>query len=116
MPTPNPQRTYAPSQLHWKCDMPQLIREMFENLAPKATHGVLQKPFQIMFSMFDELGRVAAEIDDPRLNCMMIRLSIYECAIPGKDGHKEAMAYLKEHYKYTPDKPEEVEDGSKTEG
>lgn len=83
--------------MKWRCNMPGLLKETLENGDPKGTNGVLQKPYQILFALLNELGEVAIELNDPKLNCMMLRLGIYENGIPSHPEFQAAQEYLEKY-------------------
>lgn len=66
--------------------MPNLLREISGN--PGA--GILRAPLQIVASLLAEVGVRAAELDDPRLNELMCRLTIYELADPESEYYDKA--------------------------
>jgi len=61
----------------WRVNTAQLLKEVING---NPTAWGLQKPLQILGIMLSELGEIASEINDPKLNAMMCRLAIYECA------------------------------------
>lgn len=61
--------------LEWKCNTPGLIEEI-ANCCTDAT--ALITPLRILQHMLEELAAVAIRIDDPELNVMMLRLSLYD--------------------------------------
>lgn len=61
--------------LEWKCNTPGLIEEI-GNCCTEAP--ALITPLRILQGMLQELAAVAIRIDDPELNVMMLRLSLYD--------------------------------------
>ena len=61
--------------LDWKCNTPGLIEEV-ANCCTDAT--ALITPLRILQRMLQELAAIAIRIDDPELNVMMLRLSLYD--------------------------------------
>ena len=61
--------------LEWTCNTPGLIEEI-GNCCTEAP--ALVTPLRILQSMLQELAEVAIRIDDPELNVMMLRLSLYD--------------------------------------
>jgi hypothetical protein len=64
--------------LQWRVHTPNLLREVLSN--PGAY--MLEKPLNIFGKLLAKVGERAAEIDDPELNQLMLRLTIYEQADP----------------------------------
>lgn len=59
----------------WKCNTPGLIEEI-GNCCTEAP--ALVTPLRILQRLLQELAEVAIRIDDPELNVMMLRLSLYD--------------------------------------
>jgi len=93
-------------KMHWRCNTPELLKETLENIDPKAQHGVLQKPFQILMGLLAELSDKAILLDNPEINCMMIKLGLYEGSLPHHPEYEAVNEYLEEHY--TPGEKKEV--------
>ena len=72
----------------WKVNTVQLLKEVV-NHNPSA--WALAKPIQIFGILLAELGEIASNINDPKLNAMMCRLAIYECSDPYNVNHDEAL-------------------------
>lgn len=64
--------------LEWKVHTPNLLREVLENPGTSA----LRIPLNIFGKLLAEVGERAAEINDPKLNELMLRLAIYEQGDP----------------------------------
>lgn len=81
----------------WKCHFANLTEEVLRNPGTWA----LAAPLNILRGMMAELGEIAAEINDPRLNCMMMRLAIYSVSDPSSPDFNEEFVteYLREHNK-----------------
>lgn len=62
----------------WRVHTPRLLEEVFENPGTSA----LRMPFNIFGKILFEVGERAAELDDPQLNALMVRLTIYSVADP----------------------------------
>jgi len=65
-------------ELNWSCHTPNLLKELLNNPGT----GALIKPLQIFGHILFELGERAAELNDPKLNALMCRLTLYEMADP----------------------------------
>lgn len=86
-------------QLNWKCHTPRLFDEILKNPGTSA----LQQPLIIFRSILAEVAQRAIELKDTRLNLLMVRLTLYECADPLCEG-------------YNPDIVEQLEEALKLEG
>lgn len=64
--------------LTWRTHTPNLIKEIIKN----PSTGILRIPLDIFRKTLVEVGERAAEINDPKLNALMCRLTIYSCADP----------------------------------
>lgn len=65
-------------KLQWRVHTPSLLSQVLDNPGTQ----ILEKPLQIIGSLLASVGERAAELNDPRLNALMIRLTIYSCADP----------------------------------
>lgn len=64
--------------LKWRVHTANLLHEILSN----QTAWVLHQPMRIFGSILAEVGERAAELNDPKLNALMCRLTIYTCADP----------------------------------
>jgi len=64
--------------LEWRVHTPNLLTEIGNN----SSVGILSKPIVILMSLLHDVGTEAARINDPALNALMCRLTIYSCADP----------------------------------
>ncbi len=64
--------------LRWKMHTPNLLKEILNN----PSCGILRVPLNILSNILAELGECASRINDPELNELMCRLTIYEIADP----------------------------------
>lgn len=63
--------------LHFNVDTPSLLEEITNRgLSHKA--GVLKIPLNIFKGLLAQVAKRAAELDDPKLNILMLRLWLYE--------------------------------------
>lgn len=73
------QDTYAgTTAAEWRVHTYWLLREIVET----GGQPILQKPLSILANLLAQVGERAAELDDPRLNALMLRLTIYTAADP----------------------------------
>lgn len=64
----------------WKCHTPNLLKEIL-NCTGAAGHA-LKIPLQILGLLLAQVGERAAQINDPELNALMLRLAIYSAGDP----------------------------------
>jgi hypothetical protein len=64
--------------LEWRVCTPALLEEILNNKGCQ----ILARPLQIFGHILAEVGERAAEINDPKLNALMCRLSIYAISNP----------------------------------
>lgn len=64
--------------LEWRVCTPALLEEILTNKGC----SILYRPLQIFGQILGEVGERAAEINDPKLNALMCRLSIYAISNP----------------------------------
>jgi len=60
----------------WSCHTPNLLTEILNNPGT----GILRVPFNIFGKMLAEVADRAIILDDPELNILMLRLTLYEVA------------------------------------
>lgn len=66
------------SKLQWKVHTPNLLAEVLNN----PTASILTKPIQILGGLLYEVAERAAELNDPMLNQLMLRLTLYSAGDP----------------------------------
>jgi len=81
--------------VHFRVHTPNLLKEVLENLNPKKNHGILFIPMNAFRNLLAQVAERAIELDDPKLNCLMIQLTLYGEADPSSPDFKETMDYLK---------------------
>jgi hypothetical protein len=75
----------------WKVHTPNLLVEILNNQGS----SILERPLQIFANILYKVSERASEINDPELNQLMARLTMYEMADPELKGHDpEALAYV----------------------
>ena len=62
----------------WRVHTYHLLKEIADN----SGQPILQKPMAIFGKLLAQVGERAAELNDPRLNALMLRLTIYAAADP----------------------------------
>lgn len=62
----------------WKVHTPRLMSEILVN--PEMS--IMRQPLMIMKGLLAEVARRAIELDDPELNALMLRLTLYEQGDP----------------------------------
>ncbi len=68
----------AGPQMQWRIHTANLLSEIANN----DDCWVLRQPLRIFGRTLAEVGERAAELNDPKLNALMCRLTIYTCADP----------------------------------
>lgn len=68
----------GPRKLEWRVHIPNLIAEILIN--PHLQ--IMRQPLLITRDLLSEVAKRAIEINDPRLNELMVRLTLYEQADP----------------------------------
>ena len=64
-------------RLKWSVDTPALLKEICDCSLPRNS-GLIGKSLNIFQSILAELAERAIELNDPKLNILMIRLNLYE--------------------------------------
>ena len=66
--------------VHFKCDTPALLQEIMTGVIdnPKSGAHILKIPLQILGNYLGQVAQRAAEIDDPKLNILMLEMKLYE--------------------------------------
>lgn len=81
--------------LRWRTHVSNLLKEILVN---KGTWA-LARPIDIFGKQLFEVAQRAAELDDPKLNLLMLELTLYEIADadihPDQKGYREAVAEQK---------------------
>lgn len=77
--------------LVWRVHTPNLIQEILNN----PNTWALVKPLEIFRDLLSELAEVSIKINDPELNAIMCRLTLYEQSDPkSKEYNPEAIKNL----------------------
>lgn len=64
----------------WRVHVPNLLKEMGNNNAEFSV--AMRTPLIILGNLLHQVVEEASRINDPALNALMCRLTIYECADP----------------------------------
>jgi hypothetical protein len=72
-------------KIGWKVHTPSLLREVLNNRGSE----ILSQPLNIFGRLLAQVAKRASELDDPELNILMMRLTLYEQADPEKSDSKE---------------------------
>ncbi|WNV09997.1 hypothetical protein [Tardiphaga sp. 709] len=75
----------------WKVHTPNLLKEVLSN--PSA--AVLRQPMAILGRLLAAVAERASEINDPALNMLMLRLTLYDAADPLLHPQQEIDAVFK---------------------
>lgn len=69
-------------KMKWRVHTPELFNRIFEISAKRKDAEILQNPLIIFKDLLVKVGERASELDDPKLNALMCRLTIYAVADP----------------------------------
>lgn len=67
----------------WKIHTPKLLQEIVNN----SGQGIYKIPLRELGKLLFEVGEAAARLNDPVLNALMMRLTIYSVADPSSKDH-----------------------------
>jgi hypothetical protein len=73
-----PRKRTAKKILRWKVNTPGLLSEIMNNSGA----SVLRIPLHIFADLLMQVAKRASEINDPKLNILMLRLALYEAGDP----------------------------------
>lgn len=73
------------TQLDWRVHTPNLLKEILEN----KSCWILAQPLKILGDILYEVGERAAQLNDPELNKLMLRLTIYSASDPESPDYDE---------------------------
>ena len=81
-------------ELKWKCHTPNLLGEILTN----TQCAILKIPLNILARLLMKVATRASQINDPELNALMCRMTLYEIADPESPNYnkKELNRALKE--------------------
>ena len=68
----------------WRVHTPNLLKEIANN----SGNAILARPLQIFGEILYQVGERASQLNDPALNALMLRLTIYEEADPESRNYK----------------------------
>jgi hypothetical protein len=72
------------TQGKWKCHTPKLLDEVLNR---NENMSIFSAPFSIFGKLLAEVAERASELNDPELNDLMCRLTLYEVADPYSAEH-----------------------------
>jgi hypothetical protein len=75
-------------RLEWKVHTASLLSEVLNNKGA----AILAQPLNIFGRLLAQVAERAAELDDPELNILMLRLTLYEQGDPEKFSHEQIEA------------------------
>ncbi len=67
-------------KMQWRVHTPNLLKEIAQNIGKNGT--AVATPLQILAQLLSQVGERAAELNDEKLNALMVRLTIYSVADP----------------------------------
>lgn len=73
--------------MYWKIHTARLLEEVLQNPGT----GILTKPLQILGKTLHEVAERASELNDPKLNALMLRLTLYDMADPASKDYDPAL-------------------------
>lgn len=68
----------APTELKWKCH----TKNLFDEIIECSGVPVLRVPLNICYTLIQKVADRCAEINDPKLNALMVQLTMYTIADP----------------------------------
>lgn len=77
------EETMTKTTLKWRCHTPRLFEEILLNPGTAA----LKQPLIIFRAILVEVAQRAIELNDDKLNLLMLRLTLYECADPMSENY-----------------------------
>jgi hypothetical protein len=77
-------------QLHFNIDIPNFLKEIQENSTPKQNY-VMRAPMEIMKTKLALITKRASELNDPKLNILMLETKLYEV-----ENHKDIHELIKQ--------------------
>jgi len=90
MPTsPGPHPLLMNDRLQWRANLPGMFKEILEH---NDQMSIFRQPFNIIRGILVEMGERAAQLNDPELNAIMVRLSIYDVGDPYSGHYDPKMA------------------------
>jgi len=71
--------------LQWRSHVPNLFIEIIENMEKNGR--AVAEPLRITYSIMQEVAMRCSEVNDPELNALMCRLTMYAIADPTNKEH-----------------------------
>jgi hypothetical protein len=102
-------RRQKTESLRWMSNVKGLFEEIMQNDQTK----IMRIPLGETYLLLQKVGKRAIELNDPELNCLMIRLSLYSINDPDSPDFNsiKAQKYLREEEKPPARQKEGVETG-----
>ena len=72
------------THVYWRINTPNLLQEILDG-NPSA--WILNVPINMLGKLLAEVADRAAELNDPKLNALMLRLALYEAGDPTASGY-----------------------------
>lgn len=94
--------------MSWRCHTPNLLEEILKNPGT----GILQVPLKLFGQMLGEVADRAVQLNDPELNRLMLRLTLYSAADPESPdymGEEALTSYLRGHDAVCASPPDDVQ-------
>lgn len=85
-----------PKKMHFRIHTALFLKEIANCGLPKNA-GVLKVPLNQFRILLAQVAERAAEVDDVKLNCLMIRLGLYDNSTPDHPDYKKAIKYLEDN-------------------
>ena len=85
------------TKLHFRVHTTNLLKEIVDNSLTVGKNGVLFVPINQLRVLLCMVAERAAEINDPKLNALMIRMTLYEVADPESNEYNREI--VNEHMK-----------------
>ena len=68
-------------ELYWKVHTPNFLSDILKNLSPNGL-GMITTPMNIFRNLLVQVSQRASQLNDPELNALMVRLTLYEISDP----------------------------------
>lgn len=82
-----PQKKSGARRAQWRVHTPRLLQEIGIN----PNLGILKVPLNLLARQLADVAKRAIELNDPELNVLMMRLTLYDQADPYSDNYDAAL-------------------------